>query len=102
MDEIDGRTNCIGCEIGEERYNIYRGNLRGMKRGRVVVENQGVTLSKRLDIALVNRAKGLGIISKSKQEDKRLEDINRLDAEVIELEGKENNRLEGNKGAIAI
>ena len=36
------------------------------------------------------------------QEDERLEDINRLDVEVIELEGKENNRLKGNKGVIAI
>ena len=66
MDEIDGWTNCIGCEMGEERCDICRGNLRGTKRGRVVVENQGVTLSKRLDAALVNRAEGLGIISKSK------------------------------------
>ena len=39
IDKIDGRTNCIGCEIGEERYNIYKGNLRGTKRGRAVVEN---------------------------------------------------------------
>ena len=45
---------------------------------------------------------GLSIISKSKQEDKQLEDVNGLDIEVIELEGKENNRLEGNKGVIAI
>ena len=39
IDKIDGQTNYIGCEIGEERYNIYKGNLRGTKRGRVVVEN---------------------------------------------------------------
>ena len=39
MDEIDGRTNYIGCEIGEERCDIYKGNLRGTKRGRAVVEN---------------------------------------------------------------
>ena len=61
-----------------------------------------MTLNKRLGAAPVNRTEGLSIISKSKQKDKRLEDINRLDAEVIELEGKENNRLEGNKGVIAI
>ena len=39
IDKIDGRTNCIGCKIGEERCDIYRGNPRGTKRGRVVVEN---------------------------------------------------------------
>lgn len=39
IDKIDRRTNYIGCEIGEKRYNIYKGNLRGIKRGRVVVEN---------------------------------------------------------------
>ena len=47
MDEIDGRTNRIGCEIGEERYNICKGNPWGTKRGRVVVENQGATPNKR-------------------------------------------------------
>ena len=39
IDKIDGRTNCIGCEIREERCNIYKGKLRGIKRERVVVEN---------------------------------------------------------------
>jgi len=39
IDEIDGRTNYIGCKIGKKRCNIYKGNLRGTKRGRVVVEN---------------------------------------------------------------
>jgi len=39
IDEIDRRTNRIGCEIGEERCDICKGNPRGIKRGRVVVEN---------------------------------------------------------------
>jgi hypothetical protein len=102
IDEIDGRTNCIGCEIGEERCDICKGNPRGTKRGRVVVENQGATPSKRPDAAPVNRAEGSGTISESEQEDERLEDVNGLDAEVIESEGEENNGLEGNEGAMAM
>jgi len=39
MDKINRWTNYISYKIGEERYNIYKGNLRGIKRGRVVVEN---------------------------------------------------------------
>jgi len=39
IDKIDRQTNYIGYKIGEERCNIYKGNLRGIKRGRVVVEN---------------------------------------------------------------
>ena len=66
MDEIDGRTNRIGCEIGEKRCDICKGNPRGTKRGRAVVENQGATPSKRLDVAPVNRTKGSGTTSKSK------------------------------------
>ena len=66
IDKIDGRTNRIGYEIGEERCDICKGNLRGTKRGRAVVENQGATPSKRLDAAPVNRTEGLGTISKSK------------------------------------
>ena len=50
----------------EERYNIYKGNLRGTKKEKIIIKNQKVTLSKRLDIALINRAKGLDIINKSK------------------------------------
>ena len=102
MDEIDGRTNCIGCEIGEERCDICKGNPRGTKRGRVVVENQGATPNKRSGAAPVNRIEGSSTTSESEQEDKRLEDVNGLDAEVIESEGEENNRLEGNEGAMAM
>ena len=39
INKIDRRINYIGCEIGEERYTIYKGNPRGTKKGRVVVEN---------------------------------------------------------------
>jgi hypothetical protein len=37
--EIDRRIDRLGCKIGEERYNICLGNLKGIKRGRVVVGN---------------------------------------------------------------
>ena len=39
IDKIDRRTNYIGCKMGEERYNIYKGNLRGIKRGKVIIKN---------------------------------------------------------------
>ena len=39
IDKINKQTNRIGCEIGEERCNIYKGNLKGTKKKRVVVEN---------------------------------------------------------------
>jgi hypothetical protein len=39
MDKINKWTNYIGYKIGEKRYNIYKGNPRGIKRGKVVVKN---------------------------------------------------------------
>ena len=37
--EMDGRAGWLGCEIGEERCDIYKGKLRGTRRRRVVVGN---------------------------------------------------------------
>ena len=35
----DGRTDRLSCEIGEIRYNVYQGKLRGIRRRRIVVGN---------------------------------------------------------------
>ncbi len=95
--EMDGRTDRLGCEIGEERCDMCLGNPRGTKRGRVVVGNQGATTSKRLDAGLVNSAERLTMISEFEEEDERL--AKETDKEGTVLGGKENNGLEGNGGA---
>ena len=107
--EIDGRTDRLGYKIGKERYNIYKGKPRGIKRRKSVVGNKGATLNKRLDAAIVDSSKQLGSQSGS-QLGSELGSISKIidkdgdgsNAEVIKLEGNKNNRLEENKGDIDI
>ena len=66
MDKINRQTNHINYKMGEKRCNIYKGNLRGIKKGKIIIKNKKLILSKQLDITPVNRAKGLNIINKSK------------------------------------
>lgn len=39
--EIDSRIDRVKCKVGEERYNVYRGGLRGVKRSRVSIGHTG-------------------------------------------------------------
>ena len=76
--EMDGRGDRFGCEVGEQKCDVWKGRAKGEKRGRMVVWNDEEDFKarqvRRVDEKEVQRERALHDLSNDSIEEEEEED----------------------------